>query len=100
MTFSLRKGVRFHDGTPLTADLVIASLTRSAQGKIASPALQDIDRMESLDSHTVRLRLKTPSPGLLWELGGHSTRLVLIKNGVPTGTGPYQVKEVRAGRHV
>ena len=63
----LRKGVKFHDGTPFNAEAVRFNLAR-AQDKATSSMsseLTSIDKVEVVDEHTVRLRLKAPDASLV-----------------------------------
>jgi len=96
LELKLREGVEFSDGTPLTADAVIASLKRfqASTGPRAS-ALASVADFEAVDDTTVRLTLSTPDPALT-----HNLALVagMITNpavadadlaSVPAGTGPY-----------
>ena len=62
-TFNLRPGVTFHDGAPLDADAVIASLNRTLDlGLGASFILFPIDSMEAVDDLTVQFNLAYPAP--------------------------------------
>jgi peptide/nickel transport system substrate-binding protein len=59
-TFHLRKGVTFHDGSPLTADDVVFSLNRILDPANASQKrsqIDMIDKVEALDPMTVQIRL-------------------------------------------
>jgi peptide/nickel transport system substrate-binding protein len=59
ITFKLRKGVKFHDGTPLDATAVKASLDRARtppRGTV--PLLTDIDSVDVVDPYTIRVNLK------------------------------------------
>ena len=64
--FTLRKGVRFHDGTPFSADDVIFSVRRasaaSAQIRVYATALGTPTK---IDDHTVEFKLAEPNPILL-----------------------------------
>lgn len=69
-TFKLRSGVQFHDGTPLTADDVVATYNR----RIFPPpgivsTLKDrytaVTRIEAVDPLTVKFTLKEPSADFL-----------------------------------
>jgi peptide/nickel transport system substrate-binding protein len=64
--FNLRRGVKFHDGTPFTADDVVFSIERaqlpSSNFKVyAAP----IGKVRKLDSHTVEVETPQPTPLLL-----------------------------------
>ncbi|WP_299019661.1 ABC transporter substrate-binding protein [uncultured Tepidimonas sp.] len=67
--FSLRKGVKFHDGSPLTADDVVFSIQR-AMAKTSNFAIytQGIDKVVKVDANTVDIILKGPNPVLLNQL--------------------------------
>jgi len=69
MRFALRKGVKFHDGAPFTADDVIFSLTRAlTPPSNMMSAVQSIKEVKKVDDHTVDVFLKGPNPILLREL--------------------------------
>jgi len=64
VTLRLRRGVTFHDGTPLNARAVIFSFNRILSPKTRSPWAASITgpvfRFRSVGSHTVIIRLKAP----------------------------------------
>ena len=65
-TFVLRRGVKFHNGTELVADDVIALFTRLLDPKNAAPSRSNydmIDRMSAPDAYTVVFELKYPYGG-------------------------------------
>jgi peptide/nickel transport system substrate-binding protein len=67
--FTLRKGVKFHDGTPFTADDVVFSIERaqspSSNFKVYAAL---IGKARAIDSHTVEIETPAPSPLLLENL--------------------------------
>jgi peptide/nickel transport system substrate-binding protein len=69
LRFELRRNVKFHDGTPFTADDVVFSLTRAMTPPSNMTAyVQSIKEVKKVDDHTVDLILKGPSPVVLREL--------------------------------
>ena len=67
--FELRKGVKFHDGAPFTADDVVFSLTRAMTPPSNMTAyVQSIQEVKKVDDHTVDVILKGPSPVVIREL--------------------------------
>jgi peptide/nickel transport system substrate-binding protein len=67
--FRLRRGVRFHDGTPLTADDVVYSFKRvmHPSSNMAS-YLTSVKEMRRVDDHTVDVVTTGPDPILLRRL--------------------------------
>jgi peptide/nickel transport system substrate-binding protein len=67
--FTLRSGVKFSDGSPLTADDVVFSLTR-AMAKTSNYAVytQGIDKVVKVNDSTVDILMKGPNPVLLNQL--------------------------------
>lgn len=66
---TLRTGVKFHDGTPFTADDAVFSLDR-AMSKTSNYAVytQGIDRVAKVDAQTIDIFTKDPNPVLLNQL--------------------------------
>ena len=103
-TFHLRKGVKFHDGTPLnaeTAKFALGWLINNARwGKYA-------DSIEIVDEYTVRLRLKEFYYPLLTDLGYEGNGKIVSPRSVEpegdvagmlvdyVGTGPFKLAEYR-----
>jgi peptide/nickel transport system substrate-binding protein len=64
--FTLRRGVRFHNGAPLTADDVVFSWQRiQSPGALVKGTLGDIRDVRKVDSHTVDIETRGPFPLLL-----------------------------------
>ena len=102
-TFKLRKGVKFHDGTPLTADDVIWSLSRHTMEGSKSKAktlVAGVKEWKKLDSHTVRAIMDAPNADLPAILATFHFK-ILKKDTTdfqnPVGSGPYRLKEFKPG---
>src|SRR3984893_18372179 len=62
--FTLRQGVKFHDGAPLTAEDVKATLERNMQpGKtVVTPGFTTIEAVQIVSPLTIRILTKKPDP--------------------------------------
>lgn len=97
VTFKLRSGVRFHDGTPLTSADVVYTYQAVLDEKNNSSLRGDYEAIESVeapDPETVVFRLKHPyAPFLQRTTLGIVPKQSLEKpdfNTKPIGTGPYR----------
>ena len=65
MTFTLRQGVKWHDGKPLTIDDAVFSLNRMIEEGAVRPKTSQltkyIDRIEKVDQNRVAIHLQNPS---------------------------------------
>jgi ABC-type transport system substrate-binding protein len=100
-TFFLHPGARFHDGTPVTASDVVATLQRvqaPATKSVFAGLLAPIQSMAAPDPHTVAITLSRPLsvlPALLAQPGlGIMPRALLDAPerlaGAPVGSGPFR----------
>lgn len=62
LLITLRQGVRFHDGDPMTAESVVYSLNRhlTMQGSFRRGEIGSMQSAEIVDPQTVRIRLREP----------------------------------------
>jgi peptide/nickel transport system substrate-binding protein len=97
-TFHLRKGVLFHDGTPVDAAAVKFSIDH-----IMDPATKSgmrsfydsVKAVEVVNPQTVQIHLKRPYAFLLHMLAAYRTGLVLYS---PTATQKYSVDDRKKGK--
>jgi peptide/nickel transport system substrate-binding protein len=69
--FHLRHGVKFHDGTPFTADDVVFSYNRViAPGSQLNGYMQAVSSVKKIDDYTVDFLTKVPDPIFLGEITG------------------------------
>lgn len=107
-TFRLRKGVTFHDGSPLTADDVVWTYRRLLDPETKSPALAELgflkaDSIQVGDSETVKVTLDSPRFELPIVMA--SMFALVIKDQAtteqifskPNGTGPFMMSDFAPG---
>ncbi len=109
-TFELRKGVKFHDGTPFNAEAVKYNLDRYQEDdSVRSTEVQPIESVEVVDDYTVRVTLSQPfAPFLavLTDRAGIMASPKAIEDGGgrisddPVGTGPFEFVERVRGDHI
>lgn len=111
-TFHLRRGVKWHDGQPFTAADVKTSLDRVTSAEFRSPRCGTMLKplmagTDTVDDHTVKIRLKLATPIFLPTLASAWCRIVpkhiLERDGDLTqsksviGTGPFKFKRYVRG---
>ena len=101
--FTLRKGVQFHDGKPLTPADVVFSISRHKDPATASKAkvlADQIDSVKATGPNEVTMVLTSPNADLPVILG--TFHFHIVKEGTTDfatgiGTGPYKLKEFKPG---
>ncbi len=78
VTLKLREGVKFSDGTPMTAEDVIWSLNRAKNpdNGIWNFIVASIDTVTSPDAQTIEIKLKYPDPTILPALSVFNTAIM------------------------
>ena len=104
-TFSLRKDVKWHDGRPFTSADVKFTFERILDPEVGSwlkGFFENVSQVETPDDHTAVVRLRAPSPTLLYNtwhgiLPKHIWEKEDFKksayNGTPVGTGPFKLTQ-------
>ena len=93
-TFTLREGVKFHNGDEVTAEDVVYSISRCADTTDGTPlveAFSVIQSVEAVDARTVAITIAEPSN----ELISYMTTAILPadydqQDTAPVGTGPFK----------
>ena len=102
-TFTLRDGLKFHDGAPVTAADVVASLKRwAARDPLGKMLMEDTASLDAKDAKTFAFTLKQPFPMMLDVLGKPNAPLPVImparvaatpatqQIAEPIGSGPFR----------
>jgi peptide/nickel transport system substrate-binding protein len=116
VTWKLKNNVAWHDGKPFTADDVVFNWEYAADPATAATTVgnyQDIERVDKLDAHTVKVIFKKPKPFWAEAFCGAATGQIIPKhlfqafkggksreaptNLKPVGTGPYRFVEFKPG---
>ena len=116
--FKLRSGVRFHDGTPLTADDVVFTFGperfsgEKAPGRaVAWEFLGNLKEVVKVDDLTVRVTMKAPDPMVERRFSARTSEII-SEDGwkaaggwekwlkAPVGTGPYRIASFKTGNRL
>lgn len=104
--FHLREDAKFHDGSPLTAESVAASIERQAAAKSPLAALwKPLKKVTAENPKTLLIETNTPTGTILSNL----SLLRILPEGqadkpgffnAPVGSGPFKVDKIAAGDRV
>ena len=114
VTWKLKPGVLWHDGKPFTADDVLFNWEYADDPATATPrsgTAQELERVDRIDAHTVRLVFKRPTPYWATQFCGRGCMLPrhvfepfkgarsreAPANLRPVGTGPYRFVDFKPG---
>ena len=108
ITFILEKNVKFHDGKAFDAEDVKFTFDRLMDpntGTAHPEYYKDIDSVQVMDSHSVKVKLKNVNSMFLFNLARPDS-LIINKQTVdklksaPVGTGPFKFGEWARGDHL
>ncbi len=116
VTWKLKKNVVWHDGKPFTADDVVFNweyVMDPATAAVSVGPYRDIVRIDKLDSHTVKIVFKSPTPFWAAPFCGAANGVIIPKhlfqafkgeksreaptNLKPVGTGPFKFADFKPG---
>jgi ABC-type transport system substrate-binding protein len=111
LVLKLRRGVKFHDGTPFNAEAVRFNLARAQDKTISSMSseLVSVQEVEVVNEYTVRLRLKAPDASLILAFTDRAGMMIsptaVQKLGdqfgrTPVGAGEYRMARWQPGSEV
>lgn len=112
IVFYLRKGVKWHDGHPFTAEDVKFTYESIIDPKVPTPYSGDFKMVKSLeiiDDHTIKVAYKEPfSPGLSsWTMPIMPKHILKNENLLttdfarnPIGTGPYKFRRWKTAERI
>ncbi len=115
VTWKLKRGVSWHDGKPFTADDVVFNweyVMDSGTAAVTQGSYSEIEKIDKLDSHTIRITFKKPTP--FWADPFCGVRGMIIpkhlfqsykgdksreapNNVKPVGTGPFRFLDFKPG---
>jgi peptide/nickel transport system substrate-binding protein len=106
--FSLRPGVRFHNGEPFNAATVQFAFERAAAANSTNKdkaVFANIVNIRATDELTVVITLKNTNPDFLFQVGQATAVIVeprsaATNNTQPVGTGPYKLENWAKGNNL
>lgn len=115
VTYKLKQGVKWADGQPFTAADVVFTfqyINNKETGAITYASYQSVEKVEALDSYTIRITFKNPTPAWYLPFVG-SNGLIIPRHALEKytgresrnapfnlksfGTGPYKTESFRPG---
>jgi peptide/nickel transport system substrate-binding protein len=106
LVFKLRRGVKFHDGTAFDAEAAKFNFNRmkTEPKSIRKGEVANIDSVDVVDTHTIRINLKRPDASLLATLTDRAGMMIspkvigergagLERDAKGAGTGPFEFVE-------
>jgi peptide/nickel transport system substrate-binding protein len=114
ITYKLKPGIVWADGTPLTADDFVFTWQYCATPETGctSGNFSAVTNVEAIDAETIKITFPTPQPYPYYAFVGYLSPVIqkaqfencvgaaaatcAEANSMPIGTGPYKVKEFRA----
>lgn len=101
-TFTLRDGVQFHNGNPVTAEDVLYSIQHAIDSKITG--YDNVDTFEKTDDHTIVITLKKGDTDFLADASQAIVPKDSDNNGElalnPIGTGPFMFEDYAVQDHL
>ena len=115
VTWKLKRNVQWHDGKPFTADDVVFNWEYAADpatAAVTSGQYTDIKQIDKIDSHTVKITFKNPTPFWSSAFCGPTGQIIpkhlfeafkgaksreAPTNLKPVGTGPYRIADFKPG---
>jgi peptide/nickel transport system substrate-binding protein len=113
LVFKIQRGVKFHDGTDFNAEVARFNFNRMKTDpkSVRKGETANIESVDVVDSHTIRLNLRRPDASLLAALTDRAGMMVspkvvqergpdLERNARGAGTGPFEFVEWVKDDHI
>jgi len=92
-TFTLREGLKWHDGSPVTAQDCVASIQRwASQDKMGQLMTADMETLQALDTKRLQIKMKYP--------GDLPLRALAKPSGVPAFMMPERIAKTPASQAI